>query len=259
MNTITALPTLKDNYIWAIHSLAGSQIIVVDPGDASPVLTYLAKNKLSLFAIFLTHKHWDHTHGVLSLLNHFPDVAVYGPSLEKVPGVTRFVKEGDEIALPPFDLTFRVMEIPGHTLGHIAYVSPTLLFCGDTLFSAGCGKIFEGTPLQMYTSLNRIKNLPENTLVFCGHEYTANNLIFAALVEPSNVHLQQRRLQVNELRQRNLPTLPSTILLERQTNPFLRCETPEIIASVQKHCKIEEINPVSIFSHLREWKNNYNA
>lgn len=259
MNTITGLSALNDNYIWAIHSLEGSQIIIVDPGDAAPVLDYLVKNKVSIKAILLTHKHWDHTNGVLSLLNHFPEIPVYGPKLDKIAGVTHLLKEQDEITFSNFNLTLNVIEIPGHTHGHIAYTGPNLLFCGDTLFSAGCGKIFEGTALQMYSSLEKIKKLSENTLIYCGHEYTAKNLEFANLVEPDNKMLQNRIKQVFELRQQNLPSLPSSLAMELQTNPFLRCETPTVIAAVKKYCNLELNDPVSVFSHLREWKNHYSS
>ncbi len=259
MNKIIAIPAFKDNYIWALHSLDGSQVVVVDPGTAEPVLDYLRKNELALSAIFVTHHHWDHSGGVAGLLEHFPDIPVYGPANEKVEGTTKAVKENDVISLDAFQLEFRVMDIPGHTLGHIAFVGPSLLFCGDTLFSCGCGRIFEGTPSQMYHSLEKIKNLNKNTLIYCGHEYTLANIAFAQTVTPHNKALTKRLMEVKDLRAQNLPSLPVSLQVECDTNPFLRCKETEIMDAVQNHSHTKLTTSVDIFTHLREWKNNFTS
>ncbi|MFI4938566.1 MAG: hydroxyacylglutathione hydrolase [Candidatus Berkiellales bacterium] len=285
MNKIVALLAFKDNYIWAIHSLEGSEIVVIDPGDAKPVLQYLKECKLTLSAILITHHHWDHSGGILKLRQHFPDITVYGSKNEKINGVNHPVQEGDKISLPAFDLTMRVLDIPGHTLGHVAYVSdkPALLFCGDTLFSCGCGRVFEGTPEQMVHSLNKLKQLPPQTLMYCGHEYTLANIAFAQLIEPHNKMLMKRLDQVKELRAQGLPSLPVTMAEEQQTNPFLRCDQPDVITAAQNyrdtqdnsaqnyrdtqdknprqnyqdshHSDPAHSDPITIFTLLRQWKN----
>lgn len=257
MNTITAIPAFKDNYIWALHSLEGQQLIVVDPGDASPVLNYLQANKLSLHAILITHHHSDHSGGITTLKEHFPEVKVFGPSNEFVKGVSFPLKEGDTLSFESFGLTFTVLDIPGHTLGHIAYYNDESLFCGDTLFSCGCGRVFEGTPAQMLNSLEKLKQLPAQTLMYCGHEYTIANIAFASVVDPTNSELAKRLAQAKECLQNSQPTLPISLQSEFLTNPFLRVNSKEIIHAVQKYWNLEQTDPVSIFSHLREWKNQY--
>ena len=257
MNNIIALPAFKDNYIWALHSLDGTEVIVVDPVDPKVVFDYLQKNKLKLSAILVTHHHWDHSGGVRALVDHFDSVSAYGPIGEKVDGIKHFVSEGDEIVFPSFQLTLKVLEIPGHTLGHVAYFNEDILFCGDTLFSCGCGRVFEGTAQQMVTSLNKLKALSPRTMMYCGHEYTLANIHFAQNVEPHNKALKNRRILVEDLRHRDLPSLPISMGEERKTNPFLRCEEPEVIDSVQKYAKISLNDPISVFAHLRQWKNEF--
>jgi hydroxyacylglutathione hydrolase len=257
MNKIVAIPAFKDNYIWAVHSLEGSQIVVVDPGAADPVFDYLQNNNLTLTGILVTHHHWDHSGGVPDLMSQFPEIKAYGPAQEKVAGLTHLVKENDEISFAEFGLDLHVIDIPGHTLGHIAYVGHDILFCGDTLFSCGCGRIFEGTPAQMYHSLDKIKKLSKNTQIYCGHEYTLANMTFAQLVEPKNKALYARQKIVKDLRLRSLPSLPVTLATELETNPFLRCNEMSVVSSVQKHVKATVTDPVSVFAHLREWKNHF--
>ncbi len=259
MTNIVAIPAFQDNYIWALSSLEGSELIVVDPGTADPVFAYLQKNNLRLSTILITHHHWDHSGGIEALRAQFPDVQVIGPAHDNVKGLTKPVKENDVLRLANTNITLRVLDIPGHTLGHIAFYNEEILFCGDTLFSSGCGRVFEGTPAQMYESLNKLKKLSKNTLIYCGHEYTLANIAFAQCVEPNNKALAKRKEDVEYLRAKQSPSLPSTIEQELMCNPFLRCEEIDVIQAVQNHAGINTTDPVSIFSHLREWKNNFKA
>ena len=262
--TITPIPAFADNYIWAM--VAGSICVVVDPGDAAPVLTFLAERSLSLDAILVTHHHADHVGGVHELTARSP-VPVYGPAVENIACVTHPLHEGDAVALPAFvDEPFRVIEVPGHTRGHIAYVSGDILFCGDTLFAGGCGRLFEGTAAQLHDSLTRLAALPEKTRVFCTHEYTLSNLRFAMAVDADNSDLVERVFVEQERRARNVPTLPSNIGLERATNPFLRCTTASIIDSTriyaQTHANLVDAHlsqEVNVFAALRQWKNEFRA
>lgn len=251
---ISAIPALKDNYIWMVKG-AKNQVMVVDPGEALPVLEVLEKNALILSAILITHHHWDHCNGVEKLLENF-DIPVYSPSKESVAGTTNPVSEASLVNLPQLNLQLQVLEIPGHTLGHVAYFSPGILFCGDTLFTAGCGKVFEGTPAQMYQSLMRLKALPETTQVYCGHEYTAENLKFAQKVEPQNEAIRKRIGEVIQRRAGNLPTVPAPLALEHLTNPFLRCHVPTVIAAADHYRGKQHRNEVEVFTTLREWKNS---
>lgn len=255
MQQIIPIPALKDNYIWLIVG-SNQQAVVVDPGDAAPVLKTLNQYGLSLAAILVTHHHWDHTNGIDELLQHH-SVPVFSSQQDKVSGVNHFVGQDDEVNLSKQGLSFRVIEIPGHTLGHLAYYGHGVVFTGDTLFTGGCGRLFEGTAEQMCTSLNKLKALPEDTLVYCGHEYTENNLRFALAVEPNNPHLLQRSNKIKELRSKNQPTVPATIEEEKQTNPFLRCEIPEVIKAAEKFAGRPLKNPVEVFTVIREWKNNF--
>ncbi len=259
MPKIVPIPAFQDNYIWAIHSLEGSDLIVVDPGDAAPVLAYLQNNNLTLSTILITHHHWDHTGGIADLKARFPSVKVIGPRNDKVDGLTQSVQEGEPISLEPCGITLTVLEIPGHTLEHIAYFNDTLLFCGDTLFSCGCGRIFEGTPQQMYDSLDKIKHLNKDVRVYCGHEYTTANIAFAKTIEPHNTDLLAYEKHVLSLRSLQLPSLPSQLCTELKTNPFLRCENENVIRAVQKNANIASSDPVTIFAKLREWKNHFKA
>lgn len=224
-----------DNYIWLLVDEERRTAVAVDPGDSKPLLDYLSIHKLTLTAILITHHHMDHIGGVLDLKQHF-HLEVYGPKRENIQGVTKPLAEGDTILLETMGVTFSVLEIPGHTLGHIAYYNQehALLFCGDTLFSAGCGRIFEGTPAQMYASLQRLQNLPQNTAVYCTHEYTLANLKFAESVEPQNQAILNRVSEVTKLREQGLASLPSTLEAEKQFNPFLRCDSLERFTHLRK-------------------------
>jgi hydroxyacylglutathione hydrolase len=261
---IVPIPAFADNYIWAM--VAGHRCVVVDPGDAAPVLKFLADRKLTLKAILVTHHHADHIGGVGELTARWP-VPVYGPAAENIACVTHALREGDLVELPEFvDESFRVIEVPGHTRGHIAYVSGDILFCGDTLFAAGCGRLFEGTASQLHDSLTRLAALPDATRVYCTHEYTLSNLRFALTVDADNSELTERIFVEQDRRARNEPTLPSSIALERATNPFLRCTTAGIIRSAQGYARTQ-VNfndaslstEVGVFAALRQWKNEFRA
>ena len=247
---IVPIPAFEDNYIWLLHN--EKHAVVIDPGDALPVIDFLQKNKLTLSAILITHHHNDHIGGVAELLE-FADVKVYAPQYEAFAFKHTAVAENDTITLAEIDLQLCVMWLPGHTLGHIAFYNDDYLFCGDTLFSAGCGRLFEGTPAQMLHSLNRLKQLNFATKVFCTHEYTAKNLAFALTLEPSNQALINRQKHVQQLRQRQLPSLPTTIGLELGTNPFLRCNQPEIC----QKSKAENNQELSVFTAIRVLRNHY--
>lgn len=251
---IEPIRAFRDNYIWAL--VAGPNVAVVDPGEAPPVLAFLQREKLALSAILLTHHHADHVGGVADLLAHRA-VPVYGPSTENIPLVAHPLAEGDEIDVPGIGTHFRVIDIPGHTRGHIAYYGANSLFCGDTLFTCGCGRLFEGTPLQMSDSLAKLAALPQATQVYCGHEYTMANIAFAQTVEPGNATLKQREAADRNKREQNLPTVPSTLGLEQATNPFLRARVPEVAAAAAAYTGHALKNPVEVFAALREWKNAF--
>ena len=253
MFKIAPVSAFTDNYIWVIYDQ--SYAVVVDPGEAKPVLDFLEQKKLKLTAILNTHHHIDHVGGNLELLQQ-SQVPVYGPGSEAIPTVTHGLKEGDSVYLSELSLRLSVLDIPGHTAGHIAYYGANLLFCGDTLFSCGCGRLFEGTAQQMYISLNKLVKLPDETVVYCGHEYTLANINFARLVEPENQAIIQLQISAEKQRKSNLPTLPSTIAMERACNPFLRCNQPEVIRNASNYAGKPLTDPVSVFAAIREWKNN---
>ncbi len=253
--SILPIPIFKDNYVWAIINTDTKTAFIVDPGEAPAVIEFLTQQQLTLGGILITHHHWDHCNGVLELKQHY-SVPVYGSYKEKIEGVTKLVQGGDHIPLEE-SLTFEVIEIPGHTLGHIAYYARNRVFCGDTLFAAGCGRLFEGTAEQLYHSLQTLAALPEETQVYCGHEYTQNNLRFAKTVEPGNRAIDERIERVNALRAKQLPSLPSLIREEKQTNPFLRCSSPEVIAHVEHYAGKRLSKPVEVFAQLRKWKDEF--
>lgn len=254
MLNIIPIPAFKDNYIWMLHD--HQHVVVVDPGDVAPVLAYLNLHKLKLAAILCTHHHNDHVGGVCKLVELY-NVPVYGPQLEDIPCVSHMLGDGDVIEIQELKIKLSVIDIPGHTLGHIAYLGTGYVFCGDTLFGCGCGRLFEGTATQLFHSLQRLANLPDETKVYCGHEYTEANIRFAQVCEPDNARLKQRQADVQALRAAGRPTLPSTIALEKATNPFLRCAEPSVIATTVSMTQIKETDETSIFTALRTWKNNF--
>jgi hydroxyacylglutathione hydrolase len=254
--TLLPLPAFDDNYIWMLHD--GRNALVVDPGDAQPVLQALQREGVQLQAILVTHHHFDHTGGI-DTLRDATGAAVYGPATEVIPQPLTPLGGGNR--LQTLGLTFSVLDVPGHTSGHIAYFCEAmdgapLLFCGDTLFSAGCGRLFEGTPAQMLHSLEQLAALPGDTRVCCTHEYTLSNLKFALEVEPCNADLVAYAVHCTTLRSQGVPTLPSTVTMELKINPFLRSSEPEVIASVRTH-DAASVEQFGAFATLRQWKNTY--
>ncbi len=260
---ILPLPAFRDNYIWLLR--CGQFAALVDPGEASVALATLAAEGLALVAILLTHHHQDHVGGVEEIQRQLPsgsNIPVFGPKLENISCVNRPLIDGERVDLPEFQLSFEVIAVPGHTRGHIAYYGRKLLgcgalFCGDTLFACGCGRLFEGTPLQMWQSLGRLAALPAATRVYCAHEYTAANIRFALAVEPDNCALVERAAQVGRLREADLPTVPSTIGLELATNPFLRCELPSLLAAAENHSGRRPPDAAASFAAIRAWKDKF--
>lgn len=248
------LPAFADNYIWTLTDESGA-MLVVDPGDAAPVLAAARDGGPRPAAILLTHHHHDHIGGVEGLLQSWPDLPVIAPADARIPGPTRVVREGDivEIAAWRFD----VLEIPGHTLTHIAFHGHGLLFCGDTLFSLGCGRLFEGTPAQMWASLTKLAALPPETRVCCGHEYTVNNSRFACVVEPGNLALRRRSEEARTMRERGLPTVPATLADELAANPFLRVDAPEVRQTLRTRLGREPEDRIEAFAELRRWKDGF--
>lgn len=254
MFEVVPIPAFEDNYIWLLKQ--GRHAVVVDPGEADPVLDYLAQQQLTLSAILCTHHHGDHVGGNRELLAAHA-VPVYGPAHEKIPGRTQAVRQGDRVALPELDVTFDVLDVPGHTAGHVAYYGAGSLFCGDTLFACGCGRLFEGTPLQMADSLARIAALPRDTRIYCAHEYTLANIRFARVVDPNNRELVQREARDRASREKHRPTLPSTLDLELRTNPFLRCNEPAIREAAAQRAGHPLADNVAVFAEIRSWKNTF--
>lgn len=257
MLNVHPIRAFSDNYIWIIHNQ--THAAVIDPGIASSVIEYLQSKKLQLSAILITHHHHDHTGGNAELLQTF-DVPVYGPYNESIATVSHSLREGDQVNLEEMSLRLMVLDTPGHTRGHIAYYGSNpfnMVFCGDTLFACGCGRVFEGTAQQMYQSLQKLSQLPSDTLIFCTHEYTLRNIQFAKVVDPKNAKLINFEIAAQELRNRNIPTIPTTLILERKINPFIRCEQQEIINNVQNYSGKSLPDPIEVFTVLREWKNNF--
>jgi len=251
------VPAFDDNYIWLVRS--DGDAVVLDPGESAPVLIELARENLQLRAILLTHHHGDHVGGVADLVAA-TGAAVYGPARERLPVCDVRLKEGDRVHIDGLlDLT--VLDVPGHTAGHIAYhgvaADQPVLFCGDTLFAAGCGRVFEGTPAQMHDSLSKLRMLPANLQVCCAHEYTLANLRWARTVEPQNTALHDWQAHASALRAAGQPTLPTTLALECATNPFLRVAEPAVIAAASRHSGRTLTVPADVFAALREWKNGF--
>lgn len=258
MFDIIRIPAFKDNYIWLLRK--GAAAVVVDPGDAQPVLDVLEQEHLSLAAILVTHHHADHQGGVVELCARFPAAAaaVFAPAGESITGTTRPLRGGETIRLDALDTEMKVIAVPGHTLGHLAYDANGCLFCGDTLFAGGCGRLFEGSPAQMLASLTRLAALPDETAVYCAHEYTEANLRFALAVESGNRRLRERANEVAVARAKGWATVPTTIGLEKATNPFLRCREPEVIAAARERGQLSPLaSTEAVFAVLREWKNTF--
>jgi hydroxyacylglutathione hydrolase len=280
MISISPIPIFNDNYVWLIeHDNADAS--VVDPGDAAPVLKILHAKGLTLTSILITHHHWDHTGGIKDLVDAYPDIIIYGPNSEKIPQVTQPQKNGDEIDLfGDQSLTLNIIEVPGHTSEHIAYFAATytnsqndgssydeqtskdstqspILFSGDTLFAGGCGRLLGGTAEQLCRSLKILSALPSSTCIYCTHEYTLANLAFAKTVEPSNEHIKSRIHIESVKRSNDKPTLPSTIELEQQTNPFLRCLQTEVMTTINQHWGQSWKTEQELFTGLRRWKDNF--
>ncbi len=260
---IDPITALRDNYIWAMRLPGKRQTVIVDPGEAQPVLNYLTDKQLSLSAILITHHHWDHTNGIAELLRHY-SVPVHASANEDVAGRTVAHDDGSRLELPELELGVEILSVPGHTRGAIAYHIPAgehcpegLVFSGDTLFTAGCGRLFEGTAEQMCHSLRRFRNLPPTTLLYCGHEYTEDNLHFAAAVEPDNPAIRARLQTVSDRRARQLPCAPAPLELERETNPFLRCDRETVRESVSSRHGDALPDEVAVFAALRTWKDHW--
>jgi len=256
---VTAIKAFNDNYIWLIGNQESKHCAVVDPGDAIPVIDYILQHQLQLEAILITHHHHDHVGGVADLLRKFGDsIPVFGPTKEANEVVTRPLCHGSHIDLNAIRVPCQIVDVPGHTLGHIAYVTPTSVFCGDTLFSAGCGRMFEGNPQMFQQSLARLSALPPATKVYCAHEYTLANLAFAKTVSPDCGAIDDRINQAQQRRAQGRATIPTTIEIERATNPFLRLGEPQIQASIaaNSRCPISE-DIVDNFAALRRWKDDF--
>ncbi len=261
MLEITPIKAFNDNYLWLFRQPGSRQAAIVDPGDAKPVLAYLQEQGLHLVAILITHHHGDHIGGVNELLAHY-QVPVYGPASQKIPQVTEVLRDGDEVAV--CGATFRVLEIPGHTLDHIAYCSTQpqyrdspVLFCGDTLFAGGCGRVFEGTHAMMHASLQKLAALDPATHFFCAHEYTLSNLKFAQAVSPEDYALMARVREEQSKRLQDQPTVPATIGLELKTNPFLRCGDEAIVRAAEQELGRKLSTSDKVFGAIREWKDRF--
>lgn len=254
MLEVSPIEAFDDNYIWLLEDSNGSQAAVVDPGDEEPVLAVLEARGLALVAILVTHHHFDHIGGIQGLLAAFPEARVFGPQDRRIPSRTDTVGEGDRFRVPGIDDEFRVIEVPGHTATHIAYLAADALFCGDTLFAAGCGRVFDGTFDQLAASLARIAALPAATLCYCAHEYTLANLGFAKWVEPESPALAARASEAAALRHAGRPTVPSRLADELATNPFLRTDVPEVKAAAEAASGHRLQTQAQIFTALRRWK-----
>ena len=255
MFEIFPLRAFSDNYIWTL--LKDNEVTVVDPGDPKPVISFLEKRYLTLNNILITHHHYDHTGGIQALKELY-NCEVYGPTGGHIEGINTSLTEGDVIEISGIE--FSIFSTPGHTLDHISYfvdIDVPLLFCGDTLFSGGCGRLFEGTPEQMFNSLNKFSVLPSNTQVFCTHEYTESNLTFAVEVEPDNKDLNERLNEVREMRRKDKITLPSTISTELKINPFLRCHREEVIEAAQNYSQTAVSKNEEVLGVIRNWKDNF--
>jgi len=256
MLTVTPVPAFADNYLWLAHGDSADRAMVVDPGDAAPVLLALEAAGRQLDTILITHHHPDHIGGVADLVAR-TGAQVFGPARESLPFDHQAVSGGDTVRLPGLGLSFVVLDVPGHTAGHVAYYGHGAVFCGDTLFSGGCGRLFEGTAEQMLASLDALAALPDDTRVYCAHEYTLANLRFALAVEPANADLRAWQAEAAALRERNVPTVPTTIGREKRVNPFLRARAPAIRRAAEAHAGMPLGTPVAVFAEVRRWKDGF--
>lgn len=254
MLEVFPIPAFRDNYIWIITGPGGRHAAIVDPGDAAPVIRAFDAQDLEPSAILITHHHGDHAGGIRSLLRRYPALPVFGPRNAQIAGITHPLGQADEVRVQAINAKFTVLEVPGHTLDHIAYYGHGLLFCGDTLFSVGCGRLFEGSAEQMHDSLTRIAALPPSTLAYCAHEYTLDNIGFAKWVEPENVNLRQREAEAFALIDQDRPTVPSTLELELKTNPFLRSEVPTVVEAAERYARRDLTKGWEVFAAIRRWK-----
>ncbi len=257
MLLVEPIPAFADNYLWLLSKRDFDRIACVDPGDAYPIMRAVVNRHATLDSILLTHHHSDHIGGVPELVAEFPQVRVIAPDDSRIPHVTEVVSEGDIVTIPCLDVSFQVIEVPGHTRSHIAYCGDGKLFCGDTVFACGCGRLFEGTASQMYHSLNKIMSLPDDTEIYCAHEYTLSNIRFAKQVEPNNPYLLERERTEAEKRARNQPTVPSALSLEKKTNPFLRCDQPAVVAAASRFSGNDSDNCLEVFATIRGWKDQF--
>lgn len=257
MLNVTPVAALRDNYVWLLQDAKSPAVAIVDPGEAGRVLEFLAARRLEPVAILVTHHHWDHTNGIEDLLQRYPGTPVYGPAKERIPARTHPLGEGSQVQFPEINLELEVFEVPGHTAGAVAYYGHGMLFSGDTLFTAGCGRLFEGTAEQMHASLSKLASLPDSTLLYCGHEYTLANLEFAAKVEPGNADINNRIEETQALRKRGLPTVPAMLVHERRTNPFLRCGQASVKEAAERWSDAALHNEIEVFAALRRWKDGH--
>jgi len=261
---ILPIPAFDDNYLWLLRSADGRRAAVVDPGDARAVIERLEAEQLELSDVLVTHHHADHIGGLTELKRRFPGLRVHGPHNPRIEGIDQRYSAGQSLVLEGFEARFEVIEVPGHTLDHIAWFAPVIgsqdprpvLFCGDTLFSGGCGRLFEGTAAQMHASLSRLAGLPPATLVYCAHEYTASNLRFARMVEPDSVALNARHQDVETLRAQGLPTIPSTLSIELATNPFMRSAESTVRRAAHARLGRDAIDDAEVLGAIRAWKDS---
>jgi len=256
MLTIQAVPAFNDNYIWFIQESDSRNLLIVDPGDAEPVIQAIEQQQLKPAALLITHHHSDHIAGINKLVTHY-NIPVYGPKHEAIPSITHPLTACDNLLINPAFPSITVLDVPGHTKGHIAFLIDDHLFCGDTLFGAGCGRLLGGTAKQLHTSLQLIASLPEQTKMYCAHEYTQANLRFAAIVEPNNTEIRRRILDTAALVTNGKPSLPSQLKLELETNPFLRCKQPEVIQAAQQFAGHQLHGSEAVFTNLRAWKDQF--
>ncbi|MEN8169075.1 MAG: hydroxyacylglutathione hydrolase [Pseudomonadota bacterium] len=253
MMKVHRLTAFEDNYIWLIGCDGKSEVAIVDPGDADPVIEYVEREGLRPTAILITHHHGDHTGGVNELVERY-QIPVYGPANERIPALTQPLHEADKVEFVACGLSLKVLDTPGHTRGHICYYGHGALFSGDTLFTAGCGRLFEGTAEQMYESLEKLRALPDETLIYCAHEYTEANLSFAMVAEPQNTETAARAVEVEHLRQEGKATVPAPLSMEKATNPFLRSHVPSLIAAAEGFSGKTPGSPAEVLAVVRHWK-----